>query len=169
MPRSVATFLGLILVAVSIGFNVWRYPSLWPAVGETATAAPSNNSLQPSASTSDAKLAESLSTEPAETPAPPTLATQSEPEPVAVNQAAAIPSPPAETPPAAPPAVVTKEEKPLVPVPRVVAAAGPIGAASSTASVRRLPPVEPDVPPMTTSALTLPTGTIPIYPSTGIK
>jgi hypothetical protein len=162
MPRSVATFLGLILVAVSIGFNAWRYPSLWPAVAMTTTPAPADNSSQPSAS--DAKPAEDSSAEPAETPPPPAVATQSEPEPAAASPAAISASPAA-----APAAVAPKEEKPLVPVPRVVAAAGPIGAASGTASVRRLPPVEPDVPPMTTSALTLPTGTIPIYPSTGIK
>jgi hypothetical protein len=168
MPRSVATFLGLVLVAVSIGFNVWHYPSVWPAVGETATPAPSENSSQPSASASDAKPAESLSTEPAETPPPAAPAAHGEPKPAAVNQTAAIPSPPTETPPAVP-AVVTKEEKPLVPVPRVVAAAGPIGMPSGSASVRRLPPVDPNVPPVTASALVSPSGSIPIYPSTGIK
>ena len=36
MPKSAATIFGLALVAVSIGFNIWRYPIVWRMSGPTA-------------------------------------------------------------------------------------------------------------------------------------
>ena len=60
------------------------------------------------------------------------------------------------------------QEKPLVPVPKVIAAERPVGTVEGTA-VRRLPPVDPNVPPVARYPSESAGGAIPIYPSTGIK
>jgi hypothetical protein len=175
MPRSAATIFGLVLVASSIGFNTWRYPVVWRMAGSPAASADSGDSSQPSA----AQPARALSAEPERAALPPTLATQGEmrPEPNAANPTAA-PSPPlgANPPSGAELAAVdhrlpttTGQEKPLAPVPRVVAFEKSVGAAADIA-VRRLPPVDPNVPsPPIRHVSENPGGAIPIYPSTGIE
>jgi len=92
------------------------------------------------------------------------LATQGEPKPVR--------GPASDAAPAAAEyglSASTSLEKPLVPVPRMAAVAKPIGTADAAAAVRRLPPVDPNVPTLAGPYASGPSGAIPIYPSTGIQ
>ncbi len=79
--------------------------------------------------------------------------------PTAVTMATAEQRPPASS----------NLEKPLVPIPRMAIAAGPIGTLEAAHAVRRLPPVDPNVPTLTGPYASGPPGAIPIYPSTGIQ
>jgi hypothetical protein len=92
MPRSAATIFGLVLVACSIGFNLWRYPIVWrmadPIVAPAAmSAAPkatpaAGESSHPSAATSAVQPIKSPPAPPERATPPLVPATQSEPTPV---------------------------------------------------------------------------------------
>lgn len=175
MPRSATTIFGLVLVALSIGFNTWRYPIVWRLAGSSAAPAAAAESPRGLTATPAAEPAKPAPVNPA-----PTLATQNAAQPAAAetNKPAAIPTSPVEVSPpisAAPVAaekrlpVAVSQEKPLVPVPKMVAFAKPSGSAEGTAGVRRLPPVDTNSPsPATLYASGSSDGAIPIYPSTGM-
>jgi hypothetical protein len=184
MPRSATTLFGLALVACSIGFNIWRYPIVWQMAGPMA----------PAAATSAIQPIKSPLAKPEPAMPPPTLPTGSEPKSV---RGAAVDVTPtgAERGLSAPTGVTSEKfsplpqapplqwggvsrqrgsieshtslERPLVPVPRMAAVAKPIGMAEPAGAVRRLPPVDPNVPPMAGPGLS--GGAIPVYPSTGIE
>lgn len=59
-------------------------------------------------------------------------------------------------------------ERPLVPVPSIAAAALPPNVMEGANGVRRLPPVDPNMPTLVGSCPSSPPGAVPIYPSTGI-
>jgi hypothetical protein len=176
MPKSMTTILGLALAAVSIGFNAWRYPIVWPTVSKSTELAVKDESPKstPQPAAEKAPVAESPR-KPEPAVASPTPAKQEAAKPAAVSAPAAIPSPPSkvDAPMEAKPAGAERraessagDEKRLVPVPKRVLAAKPIGAAEGTATVRRLPPVDPNVAAPVTGD---PSKGIPIYPSTGIE
>ena len=94
MPRPAATILGLVLVASSIGFNIWRYPIVWrmagpmaapaaatPAATPKATPAAAESS-HPSAATSAIQPVKSPLAEPARATPSLALPTENEPKPV---------------------------------------------------------------------------------------
>jgi len=174
MPRSAATIIGLALVAVSIGFNIWRYPIVWrmisPVAAPAAPRAPA--AVEASHPSAAASAVQPIKLPPAQpqpaTPQPATpplmLATQGEPKPVRGPASDAAPAAAERGLPAS-----TSLEKPLVPVPRMAAVAKPIGTADAAAAVRRLPPVDPNVPTMSGSYASGRSDAIPIYPSTGIQ
>jgi hypothetical protein len=177
MPRSAANFFGLVLVVFSIGFNTWRYPVVWRMASEPTASAASGESSQPSAPTLSAQPAKPAMAETERTAIPPILATQSETQPASNTMGkpvAAFPPLESNRPIVASLATIehrlpesTSQEKPLAPVPKAIAAARPMGTAAE-AVVRRLPPVDPNVPPPTgLTASASPGDAIPIYPSTG--
>jgi hypothetical protein len=178
MPRSVANIFGMVMVVLSIGFNIWRYPIVWKMAGPaTAGASEMSHPATTPESAPAAQPAKPAAVEPERAASPPTLATQSEPKPAAdagaksaVVAAPVNASPPIHVEPVA--AVAEKAApispspaKPLVPVPKMVAKAAAVGAGA----VRRLPPVDESQPQPTAMYASGATGAIPIYPSTGIK
>jgi hypothetical protein len=184
MPRSATIIFGLVAVAVSIGFNVWRYPIVWRMTGPTATPTVTAPAATPAAANTPAvskveppAVAESppaAHASPQEQPSKPTvdepkpatpplmMAAKSEPKPVHVvpKESAAAVAPPAA---GHGPAALASIERPMVPVPKIAATTKP----DVAAEVRRLPPVDPNMPRITRA--NEPGGAIRIYPSTGIE
>jgi hypothetical protein len=179
MPRSAATIFGIALVAASIGFNTWRYPSVWRLVGTPATSATNTELLQKATSAPAAQPAKVSPVDPASAAAAPTLATKSEVSPVAIAAVAASAAPVEVGPPIKAEAVAaerrlpvsTVQEKALVPVPKLVSLEKKsTGVGEVAGLVRRLPTVDLSVPsPAVRYASESSGGAIPIYPSTGIQ
>jgi hypothetical protein len=179
MPRTAATMFGLVLVAVSIGYNTMRWPIVWQMVGPAEERAPPHESASPPAAPPE-QPARPLPDRPAtaEPPASPTPPIPAKPVPDLQRAAGSAPTPiHAEPPveaaaPAAdenPPPAAIREEKPLVPVPRVRTVAGSAAEAGIDDTVRRLPPLDPSDPPPTAGAIPSLDGSIRVYPSTGIE
>jgi hypothetical protein len=181
MPKSMTTILGLALAAVSIGFNAWRYPIVWPAVSKSTELAVKDESPKltpqpaPPAPVAEKAVVAESPRKPEPAVASPTPAEQDAAKSAAASAPAAIPAPPSkvDAPMEAKPAVAERraepsagDEKRLVPVPKRVLAAKPMGAAEGVTSVRRLPPVDPNVAAPVAGD---PSKGIPIYPSTGIE
>jgi hypothetical protein len=148
--------LGLTLIALSIGFNMARYPVVWELAGPVKPS----EVPQPTADAPSA-LPETSAPQPAPDPAPSEKPTAA-PEPA---RATASPSTVAgETPSSA--NMGSEPSRPLVPiVPVGFTGSAPAPAANN--EVRRLPPVTPgdaanDLGPTYDRS-------IPIYPTTGIK
>jgi hypothetical protein len=179
MPKSAATILGLALAAVSIGFNAWRYPIVWPSASKSTELAAKDEPAQPPAPAPVSAQVTESPRKPEPAAPSPTPPTQGAAEPAAASATVAIPSPPVkvDTPIEAKPAAAEQrvevsagDGKRLVPVPKRVMAAKPIGAAEDASAVRRLPAVDPNVPAPVAADASGATGRgIPIYPSTGIK
>jgi len=153
MPKSAATGLGLILVALSIGFNTARYPVVWEMVGpaRACEAAPS----EPQSSQSEPPQAVEEPVKPIEA-APVDKAR--------ADEDAGMEAPPAvaEAPTATHAEPMTRQ--PLVPVVAVMSARE---SAIDGRSIRRLPPV--DLAGANDRAATVWDGSTPVYPTTGIE
>ena len=183
MPKSAATIFGLVLVAVSIGFNIWRYPIVWRMTTSTASPAtktaatppatprPAPAAVEParsSVATSAVQPIELPPPKPESATPPLTLARSETPTPIpsVAKSPTADAMATAEQRPPAP----DNLEKPLVPIPRITTTARPVGSPEAAKDVLRLPPVDPNMPtlvgsyPCSSSA-----GAIPTYPSTGIR
>jgi hypothetical protein len=180
MPKSAATIFGLALVAVSIGFNIWRYPIVWrmtapsaPPATKTATAAPrpAPAAVEPARSSVATSAVQPIKLPPPkpESATPPlALAGSEAPKPIpgVANSPTADAMATAEQSPSAP----DNLEKPLVPIPRMATAAIPIGTPKAAKEMHRLPPVDPNMPTLVgLSSCSSSAGAIPIYPSTGIR
>jgi hypothetical protein len=156
---------GLALVVVSIGFNTSHWPVVWQGVG---------SAMEPAASPADAAP---RSVALPQQPAAPPVQVGVKPVPDAEKTTETTPAPVQTSPPAdAAPAVDenaappgTKPEMPLVPVPQIRTVAGSSVNAGVTATIRRLPPVEPSASVPAVRNTASPSGSIPMYPSTGIE
>lgn len=176
MPRSVAILLGLVLAAVSIGFNTVQYPVVW----EMACPVRASEPAPPVATTPPSKP-DSPPSPPAQPPVKPPEkpATPIEVKPVREatdkividdkqkttkgvtsnnagaghKEAAAQPEP----------------QKSLVPIVPVSSSHEKGNEVAGGAGIRRLPPV--DAVNVTAAGQALPTtgNSIPIYPTTGIE
>jgi hypothetical protein len=160
MPRSAATMLGLMLVALSIGFNTVRYPVVWEMVGPVRA---SDSVQSVAASPQDAPDHPSQPADPIEV----------KPTPEVADKVALGDSPSVQGSRASSDVAVASEgnaQKPLVPVtPMISANASGFGAAGG-AGICRLPPVvQADV----SAAGRVPSQSvgrsIPVYPTTGIE
>jgi hypothetical protein len=177
MPKTAATMTGLLLAACSIGFNTIRYPIVSEMVGPALAYAPSGEPLPP------APAAPPMQPEPpspASAPSnsaagnPPAAQAEVQPVPDVAGAIADAALPAAELADSAAAArddgaatASTSPEKPLAPV-SLAAVSGPAAAADPSGAVRRLPPV--DLSPPAAGRDWQPTGgSIPVYPSTGIK
>ncbi len=157
MPRSVATLIGCILAALSLGFNIVRYPVVWEMAGPVG----------PSESADTSASAREEPSEPAPPPNPvgPIAATPS-PEPIHAIVADEGPS-----------AEASAEDDALADddagMHRLLAPVIPIGAAPGNAAggavLRRLPPVEQGLPQNRPGIDSAYAGSIPVYPTTGIE
>jgi hypothetical protein len=176
MPKSAATMFGLVLVASSIGFNIWRYPIVSEMAGPIAAPAVPTEApaTEPGSSHSSGvpprtQPAETPSPEPQPATPPPALATQGEAKAAdgAAGKAADGGTPQAaERGRSAP----NDLERPLVAIPRIATTARSDDATEAGGAVHRLPPVDPNMPPIAGSyASGSSGGAIPIYPSTGIE
>jgi hypothetical protein len=65
--------------------------------------------------------------------------------------------------------VAESMKKPLVPIPSMAVAPLPAETPEEANGVRRLPPVDPDMPTLVGPCPSSPPGALPIYPSTGIQ
>ena len=159
MPRSAATIFGLVLVAASIGFNTWRYPIVWRMAGPIAAPEVAVASPQPPTATPAAPRAEPPKAElPSAAPLPaPLMEDAAKPTADARSTAVEHPAP-----------APTNLERPLAPVPRMATMDKTTGA-DAAAAVRRLPPVDPNVPPAAVGYVSAPGNAVPMYPSTGIE
>ena len=168
MPKSAGTLFGLALVAASIGFNIWRYPIVWRMTGPMGaplaktTAAPpvaprpAPAAVEPagsSAATSAVQPIKLLPPKPEPTTPPLMLAATAAPRPIpgTANRADTM------TTAGRRPSAADDLEKPLVPVPSMAAAALPPETSDGVNGVRRLPPVDPNMPTLV--------GTYPSGPS----
>lgn len=194
MPRSAAAILGLMLVALSIGFNTMRYPVVWEMVGP----ARASKSAQPAAALQSEKPDGPAPQERVRTPSHPSNSGKAKLERKAGEKAATDkphPTKPIQVKPAAESAgkmvagnaksaevgstnsaaVARAAEgmadgRPLVPVAVVSARNTPGGEAANGAAVRRLPPVEQVEPNFANGDQTpFLNGSIPVYPTTGIE
>jgi hypothetical protein len=170
MSRTAASTLGLILVALSIGFNTMRYPVVW----EMAGPAQANEPAQTAAASPSEKADDVAQVR------PPQPASQTEPSPAGqaeskpnsdlVDRMAADRSASGET---NAPSNAERDanagsfdkpetQRPLVPVTS-------LGGTELAAGVRRLPPVDRvNSGRMGRSAGSISGGSFPVYPSTGI-
>ena len=191
MPRSAATLFGLAFVAFSIGFNTWRYPIVWQMAGATtASAAPTPAAMKAAPAAADESPKPSAAAPTAQPgklpaaeaqPATPSLmlGAQAAQKPIAgtANESAIGNARPLAAKPAMDVASLARPgpldsnglEKPLVPIPRMGAVAKVADTSGTASAVRRLPPVDPNVPPMGTYASGSSGDAIPIYPSTAIQ
>jgi hypothetical protein len=157
---------GMVLVALSIGFNTVRWPIVERMVGPVAEPVP-------------AATPEPITHPPAAQPASPALAppTAVKPVPDVEKSAGDKPLPtqaeqPADAVPVADEdssAALTKQQNPLVPVPRLRTSAGPAAGIEYDGTIRRLPPVDPSESSPVPGNRPSPDGAIPVYPSTGIE
>jgi hypothetical protein len=178
MPSSAATFFGLVLIALSIGFNTMRWPIVGQMVGPAAEAAPLGETAS-SPATPPEQPAKPPAAEPASPaqPAPAAAAAAVIPVPDVERAAAAdlLPAqtePPAEAasaPSANPPPAPTTQERRLVPVPRLRDSSASAAGRPYDGTVRRLPPVDPNELPPLAGNRPPADGATPIYPSTGIE
>lgn len=165
MPKAVTAMLGLVLVAISIGFNTARYPIIWEMVG----AAGVNSSPGPTKSPVSEEVERPTSS-------PPPVVSVPSPSDAVVTPAAprigdrAADAAPASLKPVNTDGTAAAESEPsqsLTPVLAADVLAGGNGLIGS--GVRRLPPVQNDA--ATAAAQTagqLTYGVIPVYPTTGI-
>jgi hypothetical protein len=178
MPKSVATFLGLVLIAVSIGLNTWRFPIVL-RMTDPSTAPAATEPVTPAAPTPTAELPKPVAKEPEPVvPPPAVLATKSEAkaESVVAEKPAAVPAPAPEakapisaTPPAAASlATEANNSEALVPVPKV-AVAGKSVQATEEVVVRRLPPGDHNEQSPAEYTSMSSGGVVRIYPSTGMQ
>jgi hypothetical protein len=183
MPKSAAIFFGVVLVAASIGFNIWRYPTVWQMTGTMmpsavkmaeAPAAPrptpaAVEPLQASGSASTISPIKLPPSKPEYAATPPLLMKGPDvPKPIADVKGKQTAAVKIESPPPAP----DRLEKPMAPVPKmagITSAVPPIGGLQGSDAVRRLPPVDPSEPTLVGTYPSRFSGSIPIYPSTGIQ
>jgi hypothetical protein len=183
MPKSAATFFGLALIAVSIGFNIWRYPIVWRMTSPTGSSAATSAgttpttpkpappaAVEPSGGSAVAAPVQPIKPPPSEPRAatPPLMLAASEP-PRPIVDAARIAATDAVAAAKRAEASSSTLEKPMVPIPRLVVTAGPIGTCQAVGEVRRLPPVDPYAATLIGTNDSGPLGAIPTYPSTGIR
>jgi len=173
MPRTAATILGFLLVALSIGFNTVRYPEVWEMVNpnrvsgappETAAPVPEKPASAPpqlAVPSPPPKPIEVKPPKPIEVTPTPAVAEQAAVEQPGVEQKKAKGNEPATDP---------EGRKPLVPVAQVNTAETPEKGGADGAGIRRLPPVDPNGASLVNRGLqALEGGSIPIYPTTGIE
>lgn len=172
MPRTAATILGLLLVALSIGFNTVRYPEVWEMVNPIRAS-----ETPPSAAASMPEKPSSAPPQLAVPSPPPKPIEVKPPKPIevkptpAVAEKAAVEQPGVEQKKAAgnEPAADQEVRKPLVPV-TTVPAGSPDSGVADGAGIRRLPPVDPNNANLANrDPLQSANGSIPIYPTTGIE
>ena len=168
MPRSAATILAFLLVAGSIGFNTVRYPVVWEMVGP----ARAGESVQPAVASQPEK-AEPPPQQPALPPSPAAKPIEVEPAAemtgkIMEDHTVSGEAKSARDDDAA--AADSQTQKPLVPVAAVNSAGTPRNEVVGGAGIRRLPPVT-QADPIAASRDTAPasSGSIPVYPSTGIE
>ena len=164
MPKPAITLLGLMLAAVSIGWNTWRYPVVWQMV-DSRTPSVSAGESAPAATEPSAK-----STEPSAKPTEPSEKSASKAKaalPAAIASATPLPDVPKKIIPDR--AAATLEvspasavgERQLRPISAIPSSGG-----DAAAVLQRLPPVDPNEPPPSFDLRTADGGTI-VYPSTG--
>jgi hypothetical protein len=189
MPRTAATLCGLVLVALCIGLNTVRYPIVRQMLASTAVASVSDPSSSP-ATDQPAPAADSPpSRVPSETAPSSSAAAAVKPVPevaqgsdgeratstsgandgtVSAETKTPIPDPPSGDAESAGRSL--KPERPLVPVPAIPVPGGAALGVDPAALVRRLPPVDANQPvPAGSMGASSPDGTIPVYPTTGIR
>jgi hypothetical protein len=159
MPRPVAILLGLMLAALSIGFNTVRYPMIWEMVGPVKATEPTQPKAMPQAEKPENPQSLSQQAEPIKVKPMPEVGNQ-----VVANHAVLATEKPASTVKATNP---WDTQRPLVPV-LAVGLSNATGIKSAGGEViRRLPPVAAGV--VNPSSKQIPNGSIPIYPTTGIE
>jgi hypothetical protein len=161
MPRSAATLLGLVLVALSIGFNTVRYPVVWEMVGP----ARASESAQPAAAKPEQPESPAPPQQP---PSPPVKPIEVKPvaeaaEKIKAGGAASTEAKTEDDAASAEPVA----RKPLVPVAPMISSNAP----GSGAGMRRLPPVESvdSNAAVSRDTAAVLNGSIPVYPTTGIE
>lgn len=186
MAKTTATIFGLVLAAVSIGVNTWRFPIVWqmadPQLASRATDSPAPEATVNEQPVPDAHPA-ALPNMPVAIPSMEQNSTSSSP-PIAPPEYIApienlsdhetsaegdLPAAEYEGPPDewedAPPI----DEEPLVPVNFAGVSRGDDHANGDRLVVRRLPPVvQTGSPPINNIAGSF-NGSMPVYPSTGIE
>jgi cytoskeletal protein RodZ len=163
--------LGLVLVAVSIGFNAVRYPVVWEMIGPAVTSESASHPVT---------LAQKSDNPPQQQPVvptpPPIRPIEVKPAPEVGNKVVKESAAPASPMPASGAGTVAKSMEAGVPEPEAkksLVPVAPVGLSNATgnelaggAGIRRLPPVDPRVVAPTGQ---LSNGTIPVYPTTGIE
>jgi hypothetical protein len=187
MPKILPLIGALLTIAAAIGWNTIRYPVVWEMVGPAADSSPLASAAAPSAAAQPAQtnqeepaLPETPKTGPepavaaAEPPSPPALAEAKDDAAAEKRGAGCQPAHPdaeEKKPLAVIPAScgTTKTDSQPAPPDEVKANAASPGADDQPASpdVRRLPPLDAEVPPPSNAnSAALPAGAIPIYPQT---
>jgi hypothetical protein len=180
MPRFAATILGLVLVAFSIGFNTVRYPVVWEMVNpaQANAAVPTTTVTQPAEPESPAPPAPvTPPPEPAKpievTPTPEVKATPDVTDKTVNGTVQASEGGTSDTDAAAKSEEAVEADlaarKPLVPVTVVSSPRFAGNVAVGGAGISRLPPVDQNDPNPATRNAQLSSGSIPIYPTTGIE
>ena len=173
MPRTAATILGFVLVALSIGFNTVRYPEVWEMVNPNRAS-----EVPPSAAAPPPEKPASAPPQLAVPSPPPKPIEVKPPKPIevkptpAVAEKAAVELPGVEQKKAAGNEFAADQEgrKPLVPVAQVNTAETPEKGGADGAGIRRLPPVDPNSANLANRNFQqMQGGSIPIYPTTGIE
>jgi hypothetical protein len=163
MPRSAATMLGLMLVAISIGFNTVRYPVVWEMVGP----------VRASESVQSAVASPSEKPDSPPQPSQPADPIEGKPTPEVADKVVAGDSLSVEGSPASGDRAVASEaeaRKPLVPVTPVISANALGFGAAGGAGIRRLPPVvQTDLGAANRVSAQSFGRAIPVYPTTGIE
>ena len=176
MPRTAATMFGMVLVALSIGFNTVRWPIVGRMVGPAeGPTLPGESTVPPATPEQPANPAAAQPASPA--PTAPVAAPAVKPLPdvdkTAGDDRPAIPlEQPADFAPTAgenPSSASIRQQTPLVPVPRTRTSTEPAAGIEYDGTVRRLPPVDPSEPPPVSGNRPSSDGALPVYPSTGIE
>ncbi len=164
MAKTMATIFGLVLVAVSIGLNTARYPIVWQ-MAEPALASKTSDESPPTASPEQpATQAPHVAT-----PEATDLFTKDDPQPEETTPAIEYDVSPTDDLPVTegPTAASPVMEEPLTPVYFAGLSGGEGSGMVAREAVRRLPPVVWSDPIQAGSWSN--SGSIPVYPSTGIE